>query len=100
MTGECAQYFSTTRKATANTALVTKRPAMRGDDHGISSVVFKLKPSNRLPTMITNVIEPPKSIRRSFSFSGRLWTSEGSTMLTFQATNTKLKMRMGIWTIL
>lgn len=67
MTGKGAQYFSTKMKSTPQMKLATKRPYMSGCDQAISSVVFRLNPRRRQPTVPTRVKEPKTSMRRNFS---------------------------------
>jgi hypothetical protein len=67
MTGKGAQYFSTRTNDTPQMKLLRKRPYMSGCDQAISSVVLRLNPRRRVPTVPTSVRDPKTSMRRSFS---------------------------------
>ena len=96
MTGYGAKYFSTITNSIIEMTLETKRPQIRGSDHGISSDVFKLSAKRKDPTAITSVKDPRKSMRRSFSANVRLWTSSGRTIFTLIATTARLNITMGV----
>lgn len=67
ITGKGAQYFSTAINNIPEMKLAVKRPYMSGCDQGISSVVLRLNPRRRQPTVPTRVRDPRTSMRRSFS---------------------------------
>lgn len=95
MTGYEAEYFSTSTNSIVETRPEARRPQIRGSDHGISSDVFKLNAKRGVPTAVTSVKDPSKSMRRSLSAKDRLWTSSGRTIFTLTATRIMLSTKMG-----
>jgi len=66
----------------------------------MDSVDFRLKLSKKHPTVPTRVIEPKKSIRRSFVVKLWFFTSGGISIDTLQVTRVKENRRMGIFQLI
>lgn len=97
ITGYAAYLCSTRMNRAPHTTLADNNPQTTGCDQGSSSVLFKLNPRSRLPTVPTSVRDPKRSILRSLSRNDLFSTSAGSRMLTLSATRVIENRRIGAW---
>jgi hypothetical protein len=94
MTGK-GVLLSTIMNNMPEIVLAMKRHQITGCDQLISSVDLRLNPNKRHPIVPTNVRDPRKSIRCSFSETVWFNMSCGSRIFTLMATRVKENTRIG-----